>query len=83
MGPVAAEYEIACINAVGVESCTADDLPINPVVPPLSWSRFCINMRSQWEWHQGSLCMLVVLSFGCYLAVVDFRGDHGGICISG
>ena len=24
--------------------------------------------------------MLVILSFGCYLAAVNFRGDRGGIC---
>ena len=23
--------------------------------------------------------MLVILSFGCYLELADFRGDHGGI----
>ena len=63
MGPVAAEYEIARVDAVGAGSCTADDLSINRRVPPLRWSRFCIRMRSQWEWHRWSLCMFVVLSF--------------------
>ena len=68
------------MDAVGAGSCTVDDLPIDPRAPPLRWSRFCINMTSQWEWHQRSLCMLVVLSFGCYLAAVNFRGDREGIC---
>ena len=72
MSPVAAEYGIACINAVGAGSCTVDDLPIDPRFPPLRWLRFCLNMRSQWEWHQRSLCVLAVLGSGCYLV--------GGIC---
>ena len=80
LSPLVADYGIARIDAVGVGSCTVDDLPIDPRAPPLRWSSFCINMRSQWEWHQRSLCILVVLSFGCYLAAINFRGDRGGIC---
>ena len=56
-----------------------DNLTINPRASQLRWSRFCINMRSQWEWHQRSLCMLVILSFGCNLAVINFRRDCRGI----
>ena len=80
LGPVAAEHEIAHIDAVGAGSCTVDYLPINLRVPPLRWLRFCRNRRSQWERHQQSLCMLVTLSFGCYLGAVKFRGDCGGMC---
>ena len=67
LGPVAAEYEIARIDVVGVGGCTVGDLTINAWVAPLRWSRFCINIRSPWEWLQRSLCMLVVMSFGCNL----------------
>lgn len=73
LGPVAAEHEIAHIDAVGAGSCTVDNLPINLRVPPLRWLRFCRNRKSQWERHQQSLCMLVTLSFGCYLGAVKFR----------
>ena len=79
LGPVTAEHEIARVDVVGMRGFTVDDFTINPRAPPLRWSRLCINMRSQWEWHQRSLCMLVILSFGCYLAVVNFRGDCGRI----
>lgn len=55
LGPVAAEYEIACIDVVGAGGCTVDDLTINPWVALLRWSRFCINIRSPWKWLQRSL----------------------------
>ena len=83
LGSVAAEHKIALVDAVGVVGCTVDNLTINPRASPLRWSRFCINMRSQWEWHQRSLCMLVILTFGCYLAMINFRGDCGESAISG
>ena len=52
LGPVAAEHEIARVDAERAGGCTVDNLTINPRASPLKWSRFCINMRSQWEWHQ-------------------------------
>ena len=52
LGPVAAEHKIACVDAVRAGGCTVDNLTINPRASLLRWSRFCINMRSQWEWHQ-------------------------------
>ena len=80
LGLVAAEGKIVRVDAVGAGGCTVDNLTINPRTSPLRWSRFCINMRSQWEWHQRSLCMLVILSFGSNLAVINFRRDSRRIC---
>ena len=55
LGLVAAEYEIARIDVVGAGGCTVDDMTINSRVSLLSWSRFFINIRSPWEWHQRGL----------------------------
>ena len=39
-----------------------------------------ISMRTQWQWLQGSLCVLVIMSFVCLFAAVDLGGDCNGIC---
>ena len=82
LGPVAAEHDIARVDAVEAWGCTVDDLTINPRAPPMGWLRFCINMRSQWEWRQRSLCMLVILS-SAILRLLISEETVGGSAISG
>ena len=38
LGPVAAEHEIARVDAVRAGGCTVDNLTINPRASPLRWS---------------------------------------------